>query len=189
MMQQAVANPSLLHRVAHIAVVAVCTASSLALIGAVPASWTLKAAQASKPAAKTVAPVDSNAGLFFDIRPQIATVVKGIETVAAHAPRTHIRRMEVTAYCPCTKCCGPAAKGITASGKHVSHNDGKFVAADTSVLPFGTKLVIPGYADDAQVQVLDRGGAIKGNKLDLYFPTHAEALTWGRQQVDVIVYE
>jgi len=63
------------------------------------------------------------------------------------------------------------------------------VAADTSVLRFGTKLVIPGYATERPVEVLDRGGAIKGNRLDVFFPTHAEALKWGRQKVEVVVVE
>jgi 3D (Asp-Asp-Asp) domain-containing protein len=95
----------------------------------------------------------------------------------------------VTAYCPCTICCGANAQGITASGKLVTHNGGRFVAADTSVLPFGTKLVIPGYADNQAVEVADRGGAIKGNKLDLFFPTHEAALAWGRQMVEVTVIQ
>jgi 3D (Asp-Asp-Asp) domain-containing protein len=96
--------------------------------------------------------------------------------------------MEVTAYCACKKCCGPNAKGITASGKDVSYNNGRFVAADTDVLPFGSKLSIPGYHDGEIVEVIDRGGAIKGNRLDLYFPTHEAALQWGRQWVAVTVY-
>jgi 3D (Asp-Asp-Asp) domain-containing protein len=96
--------------------------------------------------------------------------------------------MEVTAYCPCTKCCGPNAQGITASGLHVSYNGGKFVAADTDLFPMHTRLIIPGY-DSQAVPVIDRGGAIKGNKLDLYFPTHDEALQWGRQWIDVTVVE
>ncbi len=95
--------------------------------------------------------------------------------------------MEVTAYCACTHCCGPNAVGLTASGKHVSYNDSRFVAADTDVLPFGTKLSIPGYASDQPVEVIDRGGAIKGNKLDVFFPTHEQALEWGRQWVAVTV--
>jgi 3D (Asp-Asp-Asp) domain-containing protein len=70
----------------------------------------------------------------------------------------------------------------------VSYNGGRFVAADTNVLPFNTKLMIPGY-DGAAVEVIDRGGAIKGNKLDVYFPTHEEALQWGRQQLDVVVVD
>jgi 3D (Asp-Asp-Asp) domain-containing protein len=113
-------------------------------------------------------------------------------TAPAVASAPHVRQimMEVTAYCPCTKCCGPKAQGITASGKHVSYNAGRFVAADTKQLPFGTKLLIPGYTTGATpVEVIDRGGAIKGNKLDLFFPTHQQALQWGRQHVMVTVIE
>ncbi|MEO6437055.1 MAG: 3D domain-containing protein [Tepidisphaeraceae bacterium] len=105
------------------------------------------------------------------------------------APRTRILTMEVTAYCPCKKCCGPGAKGITASGRRVSHNNGLFVAADTSVLPFHTKLEIPGYAQGQAVPVLDRGGAIKGRKLDVFFPSHDEARQWGRRKIEVTVVE
>jgi 3D (Asp-Asp-Asp) domain-containing protein len=112
-----------------------------------------------------------------------------IPAVAVIGPRVRSIRMEVTAYCPCTKCCGENAQGITASGRDVSYNNSRFVAADTAVLPFHTKLVIPGYHGGATVEVIDRGGAIKGNKLDLYFPTHEEALQWGRQWLDVSVVE
>jgi 3D (Asp-Asp-Asp) domain-containing protein len=107
----------------------------------------------------------------------------------ANAPRVRTIEMEVTAYCPCAKCCGSHAQGITASGKPVTYNGGLFVAADR-VHKFGTKLIVPGYAGGAPVEVIDRGGAIKGNKLDVYFPTHAEALKWGRQKkVSVTVFE
>ena len=97
--------------------------------------------------------------------------------------------MEVTAYCPCKKCCGPRAQGITASGRHVSYNNGRFVAADTSVLKFNTNLIIPGYANNKPVKVLDRGGAIKGHKLDVYFHSHQEARKWGRQKLWVTVID
>ena len=97
--------------------------------------------------------------------------------------------MEVTAYCPCKKCCGPKAQGLTASGKRINFNDSLFVAADKNVFDFHTKLKIPGYANGQAVPVLDRGGAIKGNKLDVFFPSHAEALKWGRQRVAVTVVE
>jgi 3D (Asp-Asp-Asp) domain-containing protein len=98
-----------------------------------------------------------------------------------------VRMMEVTAYCACSKCCGPNARGLTASGLHVSYNEGKFVAADSS-LAFGTKVLIPGY--DAQpVEVIDRGGAIKGNRIDVFYPTHQQALEWGRRTVAVTVFE
>ena len=105
------------------------------------------------------------------------------------APNGRVLLMEVTAYCPCKKCCGPRAQGITASGRPVSHNGGRFVAADTKVLAFNTRLLIPGYADGAAVPVIDRGGAIKGRKLDVYFPTHEQARQWGRRWVPVTVVE
>jgi 3D (Asp-Asp-Asp) domain-containing protein len=102
-------------------------------------------------------------------------------------PRTIL--MEVTAYCPCRKCCGRNARGITASGLRVTHNAGLFVAADTSVLPFHTRLLIPGYGEGEAVPVLDRGGAIKGNRLDVFFPSHQEAREWGRRMIEVTIVE
>jgi 3D (Asp-Asp-Asp) domain-containing protein len=97
--------------------------------------------------------------------------------------------MEVTAYCSCTKCCGSKATGLTASGKLVTYNEGRFVAADTSMFPFGTKLSIPGYHDGGRVEVIDRGGAIKGNKIDVFFPNHEDAKRWGRKWVAVTIGE
>lgn len=105
------------------------------------------------------------------------------------APKVHTIKMVVTAYCPCTKCCGKNAQGITASGKRVSHNNGRFVAADTKILPFGKKLVIPGYHEGTPVEVLDTGSAIKGKRLDVYFPSHQKALEWGKRSLDVTVMD
>jgi len=88
--------------------------------------------------------------------------------------------MEVTAYCPCEICCGEFADGITASGIPIGRGT-KLVAAPPEY-PFGTRMKIPGYG---LVPVLDRGGAIKGNKLDVLFQSHQEALEWGRQYLKV----
>lgn len=93
--------------------------------------------------------------------------------------------MNVSAYCPCSKCCGEFADGITANGYKIKDGD-CFVAAP-KIYPFGTEMIIPGYNDGRPVKVLDRGGAIKGNKLDLFFPSHKEALIWGRQYIKVKV--
>ena len=92
---------------------------------------------------------------------------------------------EITAYCPCEKCCGRFADGITASGVNVKDFYGLLIAAPPEY-PFGTIMDVPGYGI-ATVQ--DRGGAIKGNKLDVFFPTHQEALEWGRQYLKVKIYE
>ena len=108
-------------------------------------------------------------------------------SVSGHGPR--VVRMLVTAYCPCAKCCGPGARGLTASGCSVTYNCGLFVAADTDRFPLGTRLTVPGYAHDQPVEVIDRGSAIKGNHIDIYFPTHQQAMAWGRKYVTVVVNE
>ncbi|QDU32994.1 Cell wall-binding protein YocH precursor [Poriferisphaera corsica] len=98
-------------------------------------------------------------------------------------------RMKVTAYSPDYRSCGKWADGITASGKSVETNGGNLVAADTRLLPFGTVLTIPGYNQGHPVQVLDRGGKIKENRLDVLYPTHEIALKWGVQNLEVEVWE
>lgn len=79
----------------------------------------------------------------------------------------------ITAYCPCEKCCGAYANGYTATGEKATQ--GVTVAADPAVLPMGTEIQIDGHTYTVQ----DTGGAIKGNRLDLYFDSHEDALQWG----------
>jgi 3D (Asp-Asp-Asp) domain-containing protein len=93
--------------------------------------------------------------------------------------------MRVTAYCPCSSCCGEYSDGITANGHEILPGD-TFVAADGRY-PFHTEMLIPGYSNSQPVKVLDRGGAIKGNRLDVFFATHEEALQWGVQYLEVNV--
>lgn len=91
--------------------------------------------------------------------------------------------MIVTAYCPCSKCCGKS-DGVTASGKKAQKGT---IAADWKYYPKGTKLEIPGYG---QGTVEDKGGKIKGSKrIDVFFPTHVEAEKWGKQRIRVTIYD
>lgn len=78
---------------------------------------------------------------------------------------------KVTAYCACSKCCGWAT-GITASGARATANH---TIAAPSTFSFGTKVVINGIT----YTVEDRGGAIQGNRIDVYMDSHTEALQWG----------
>ena len=91
--------------------------------------------------------------------------------------RVSHQTFRVTAYCPCSKCCGQFADGVTASGHKIKAGDA-FVASPKS-LPFGTMVTVPGYNGGQPVPVLDRGGAIKEGRMDVFFPTHQEALNWG----------
>jgi 3D (Asp-Asp-Asp) domain-containing protein len=105
--------------------------------------------------------------------------VKSVNDVA-HFSRRSLGIFEVTAYCSCPICCGKYSDGTTASGHKIQIGD-KFCAVD-SCIPFGKKLDIPNYGF---VPVLDRGSAIKGNRIDVYFDTHEEALEWGRQELEI----
>ena len=97
--------------------------------------------------------------------------------------------MTVTAYSPDERSCGIYADGITASGKSVWTNGGELVAADRTWFAFGDLVSVPGYAGDRVVPVLDRGGAIKGARLDVLYPTHEVAMRWGVQRLPVTVWE
>jgi 3D (Asp-Asp-Asp) domain-containing protein len=152
---------------------------------AIPAAPAIKAIATPVVAAKAIA---AAAPAATEMLHDTAVTASAAIAPSAISHKLRTIRMEVTAYCPRTKCCGENAQGLTASGHDVSYNNSRFVAADTDNLAFGTKLVIPGYAGGA-VEVIDRGGAIKGNKLDVFFPTHEEALQWGRQFLDVTVLE
>jgi 3D (Asp-Asp-Asp) domain-containing protein len=94
-------------------------------------------------------------------------------------------RMRVTGYCACRKCCGRFADGITACGHKIRRGDA-FVAADRKY-SFGTEMIVPGYNNDKPIKVLDRGGAIRGDKLDVFFHSHKEAKKWGVKYIDVLV--
>jgi len=86
---------------------------------------------------------------------------------------------KITAYCSCAKCCGKAT-GRTAMGTKATA--GRTVAA-SGKFAFGTKLNINGRV----YTVEDRGGAINGNKIDIYVNSHAEALAWGVRYLPVSV--
>ena len=109
------------------------------------------------------------------------------ETTSEEEPRTEewtcLGMFKITAYCPCTECCGIYSDGITADGSYAT--EGVTVAADTSVLPFGSIIQINGE----EYEVQDRGGAIQGNRIDIYFDNHETAETYGVQYHEVFVKE
>lgn len=86
---------------------------------------------------------------------------------------------KITAYCSCSKCCGKTT-GRTASG--TTATAGRTVAAPAK-FAFGTKLNIGGHI----YTVEDRGGAINGNKIDIYVSSHSQALQWGVKYLPVSV--
>jgi 3D (Asp-Asp-Asp) domain-containing protein len=108
------------------------------------------------------------------------TTTEFIETTTEPQPQTETMLVEATAYCSCVKCCGKS-DGITASGKKAKANH--TIAVDKRIIPLGTKVLINGKQYVAE----DTGSAIKGNRIDIYFDSHEQALKWGRQQIEIEV--
>lgn len=85
----------------------------------------------------------------------------------------------ISAYCPCEKCCGVFADGLTASGTVAT--EGRTCAVDPEVIPLGSVLDIGGVEYVAE----DVGGAIKGRKIDICFNDHRSAVEYGVRLVEV----
>jgi 3D (Asp-Asp-Asp) domain-containing protein len=77
---------------------------------------------------------------------------------------------------------GYSMPGHTATGLPVGRG---IVAVDPSVIPLGTRMSIPGYGEAVAA---DTGGAVQGMTIDLWFPTLAEALAWGRRTVTITLH-
>ena len=94
---------------------------------------------------------------------------------------------KLTAYCPCAKCCGKT-DGITATGTLAA--EGRTIAVDPRVIPYGSSVTI--YFADGTVHTYtaeDCGGAIKENRIDVFFSSHDAARAFGVQSAMVYVEE
>ena len=99
---------------------------------------------------------------------------------------------KLTAYCSCEKCCGKWAlnRPKDESGKDIVYGStgevliaGTSIAVDPSVIPYGSQVEINGHTYTAH----DTGGAIKGNRIDVYFDNHQDALSFGVQYAEVFL--
>nr|WP_242035314.1 G5 and 3D domain-containing protein [Mesobacillus harenae] len=73
--------------------------------------------------------------------------------------------------------------GYTATGVNLRANpNAKVIAVDPRVIPLGTKVYVEGYG---YAVAADTGSAVKGNKIDVFFPSKAEAYRWGRKSVKI----
>lgn len=85
----------------------------------------------------------------------------------------------LTAYCPCMKCCGKT-DGITSTG--TTATEGRTIAVDPRLIPYGSTVTI--YFADGTVHTYtaeDCGGAIRENRIDVFFANHQAAREFGVQ--------
>jgi 3D (Asp-Asp-Asp) domain-containing protein len=98
-----------------------------------------------------------------------------------------IGEFKLTAYCSCEICCGIWANnrpnGIVYGAIGEELKEGYSIAVDPNVIPYKTEVIINGNVYKAQ----DCGGAIKGNRIDVYFENHNDALEFGVQYAEVFL--
>lgn len=90
---------------------------------------------------------------------------------------------KITHYCPCPICCGEWADGITYTGTQAT--EGRTIAVDPDVIPLGSTVEIDGQQYIAE----DIGGAIQGNRIDIYMASHEAAEVAGLKYTEVFIYE
>lgn len=122
----------------------------------------------------------------------IATISRGGQTLRY----SKVLTVEATAYTadidPVTGKPDDAWGGMTASGKPAVA--GLTIAADLRVLPMNTRVYVEGLDAVGKkysgiYQVMDTGGAIKGNKIDIFMETYEEMKKFGRRKMKVYVLE
>ena len=115
-----------------------------------------------------------------------STSAPAASTSATSVPTSNVARtmtVEATAYTAyCTGC-----SGTTANGTDLRANPNlKVIAVDPRVIPLGTKVWVEGYGEAIAA---DTGGAIKGNKIDVFIPNKAGAYEWGRKSVTIKILD
>ncbi len=94
---------------------------------------------------------------------------------------SHFVWATVTAYCPCTKCCGPGAQGLTSTGLACKDHP-RGIAVDPKCIPYGTRIAVPGYGI---ARADDTGGAMRKDwkcgvvHIDVRFADHTAAKSFG----------
>ena len=103
-----------------------------------------------------------------------------------------LSEFKLTAYCSCSKCCGDWANNrptdehgneIVIGSTGAVLQAGLSIAVDKNVIPYGSVVLINGKEYIAH----DCGGAIKGNRIDVYFDDHQKALEFGVQYAEVFI--
>lgn len=94
---------------------------------------------------------------------------------------TYAGSFKLTFYCPCAQCSGRWGTG-TSSGRRAI--EGRTVAVDPKKIPIGSRVYIEGYGDFIAEDV---GGAIKGNKIDVFVNSHSRACDLGVQYANVYI--
>lgn len=134
--------------------------------------------------AEAKAPYKGEPPVFEDKLPGEDKPAEGSAELTIGEP---LGEFKLTAYCPCAKCCGKT-DGITATGTLAE--EGRTIAVDPAIIPYGSTVTIY-FADGTShtYTAEDCGGAIKENRIDVFFDDHQAAREFGVQTAYVYMEE
>ena len=134
-----------------------------------------------------------------DLSDKIVEIEKDVDYILEEIIKTedceepslvNLGEFKLTAYCSCSKCCGKWAynRPVDENGNEIVYGSigerlvaGTSIAVDPKVIPYGSEVIINGHTYIAH----DTGGAIKGNRIDVYFDDHQEARNFAVQYAEV----
>lgn len=125
--------------------------------------------QSAAPAQKASAPAEKTASAPAE------------KTASSQEKQGKTISVEATAYTAnCNGC-----SGVTANGTNLKSNpDVKVIAVDPSVIPLNSQVYVEGYG---YAVAADKGGAIQGNRIDVFYSSKDKAVEWGRKNVKVTI--
>ncbi|WP_374967092.1 LysM peptidoglycan-binding domain-containing protein [Lysinibacillus sp. RS5] len=105
------------------------------------------------------------------------------EATAPSTSKTASKEITVEASAYTASCEG--CTGITATGINLKTNpNAKVISVDPTVIPLGSKVYVEGYGEAIAG---DTGGAIKGNRIDVFFPSQQDAINFGVKKLKVTI--
>ncbi|MFE4708896.1 ubiquitin-like domain-containing protein [Peribacillus simplex] len=114
-------------------------------------------------------------------RTTVAQASRGVTNVSSSSGKEIY--VSSTAYTASCKGCS----GVTSTGVDLKSNPGaKIIAVDPNVIPMGSKVYVEGYG---YAVAADKGGAIKGNRIDVFFSSKNDAYRWGVKRVKIRVLD
>jgi 3D (Asp-Asp-Asp) domain-containing protein/LysM repeat protein len=99
-------------------------------------------------------------------------------TSSANTKQITVKATAYTASCE-------GCSGVTATGINIKANPNeKVIAVDPSIIPLGSKVYVEGFGE---ATAADTGGAIKGNRIDVFIPSEQAAINFGVKQLKVTI--
>ncbi len=109
-----------------------------------------------------------------------STAVQAMNVNSASGTDIYVSSTAYTASCN-------GCSGVTATGLNLKNNpNAKVIAVDPRIIPLGSKVYVDGYG---YAVAADKGGAIKGHKIDVFFPSTSDAYRWGVKKVKVRILD